>query len=194
MRVKLEQIADIRTGYTFREAVNRAERGGVPFVQMSDLEDLNQQNISRLKRTNMKIRPDWVLQEGDLLIKARGTDFYPVIVQKELQGAVFTHPLLRLRLNQALALPEFIAWQLSQPKIQKQLLRFAAGTLVQVLNLDAFKELELDLPALRQQQCVQAIQPLIRREEKLLSLLAIKRKQLINKRICQFALNENRIK
>lgn len=40
MRVKLGQIAEIRTGYTLRKAMDKMERGGVLLIQMSDLEHL----------------------------------------------------------------------------------------------------------------------------------------------------------
>lgn len=180
MQIKLEQIADIRTGYTFRSAVNNTPQGDVLLIQMSDLEALNDHKINGIKSINMKIRsPEWTLKEGDILIKARGTDFIPVIVQKELHGAVFTHPLLRLRLNRQLAIPEFIAWQMSQPNVQRQLHRSSSGTSVQMLNLQNLKELELDLPSLNQQQKIQEMVLLMKHEENLLDLLTAKRKQFI---------------
>ncbi len=192
MQMKLEQIADIRTGYTFRGPVNKTERGSVLLIQMSDLEALNNGKIDKVKSLNMKIRsPEWTLQEGDLLMKARGTDFIPVTVHKELQGAVFTHPLLRLRLNRQFALPEFIAWQLSQPKVQKQLQRSASGTSVQMLNLQTLKELELDLPSLNQQQKIRDMAQLMKHEEKLLGLLTAKRKLFVGCSIKRLMNKEN---
>lgn len=180
MRVKLWQIADIRTGYTLREGLNKTIRGEILLIQMSDFEAIDQGMKDKVKTTNMKIRSsDWMLQEGDLLMKARGTDFNPVLVQKMFHGAVFTHPLLRIRINRERAIPEFMAWLLSQPNIQNQLQRLTSGTSLQMLKLDNLKELELDLPSLIRQHRVQEIVQLMKLEHKLLNHLTAKRKQLV---------------
>jgi restriction endonuclease S subunit len=185
MQVKLGQIADIRTGYA--GTVSKTGEGGVLLIQMGDLESLSEGNLGKIKSTNIKIRSsEWTLQEGDILIKARGTDFVPVTVQKELHGAVFTHPLLRLRLDRQLAVPEFIAWLLSQPRVRKQLQRSALGTSVQMLRLEDVKGLDLKLPSLPQQQKIGDLAQLMRREELLSNLLADKRKLFIHNSIKRF--------
>ncbi len=180
MQIKLKEIADIRTGYTFRNAINKKQHGDFLLIQMSDLDALNESKIDGIKSINMKIRSaEWTLKEGDILIKSRGTDFIPVTVQKELHGAVFAYPLLRLRLNRKFAIPEFIAWQMCQPKIQRQLHRASSGTSVQMLNLQNLKDLELNLPSMDQQHKIQEIVGLMKYEEKLLGLLTAKRKLFI---------------
>jgi hypothetical protein len=180
MRVKLGQIADIRTGYTLREGLDKTSRGKNLLVQMSDFESLNEGMVDRIKTTDIEIRSsDWLLQEGDLLIKARGTDFIPTIIQKMFHGAVFAHPLLRLRVDKKQAVPEFIAWRLSQTNIQVQLLRLTTGTSLQMLKLEHLKSLEIDLPPLCQQLKAQEIVQLMNQEQRILSLLKIKRKQLV---------------
>ena len=40
MRVKIEQVAEIRTGYAFRGAVNKIKGGARPLVQMRDFNTL----------------------------------------------------------------------------------------------------------------------------------------------------------
>lgn len=180
MQVKLGQIADIRTGYTIRQGLSKSTSGDKFLVQMSDFEALNQGTLDKIKTTNMKVRsPDWMLQEGDLLLKARGTDFDPVVVQKMFHGAVFTHPLLRIRVDRAYAVPEFIAWFLSRPNIQAQLQRLTSGTLLQMLKLEDLKGLELSLPSLDCQQKAQELVQLMNQEQKLLGHLKTKRKQLV---------------
>lgn len=180
MRVKLGQIADVRTGYTIRAELDWKGQGDRILIQMSDFEALNQGIVDKVKTTNMKVRsPDWLLQEKDLLVKARGTDFTPAIVQEMFHGAVFTHPLLRIRVDRTCAVPEFIAWLLSRPNIQAQLQRLTAGTLMQMLKLEDLKGLELYLPSLDRQQKIQELVQLMNREQKLLGHLKSKRKQLV---------------
>ncbi len=191
MQVKLGQIADIRTGYTIREGLSKSTAGDKFLVQMSDFEALNQGVVDKVKTTNMKVRSsDWMLQESDLLVKARGADFTPVVVKKMFHGAVFTHPLLRIRVDRAYALPQFIAWLLSRPNIQAQLQRLTAGTLLQMLKLEDLKGLELHLPSLDCQQKVQELVQLMNQEQKLLGHLMTKRKQLIGCSIEKLLLEE----
>lgn len=192
MQVKLGQIADIRTGYTIREGLGNSIPGDKFLVQMSDLETLNQGVVGKVKTTNMKVRsPDWMIQERDLLMKARGTNFTPVIVQKAFHGAVFAHPLLRIRIDREFAVPEFIAWFLSRPNIQAQLQRLTAGTSLQMLKLENLKGLELYLPSLDRQQKVQELVQLMNQEQKLLGHLKTKRKQLVGCSIEKLLLEES---
>lgn len=191
MQVKLGQIADIRTGYTVREGLSKSSPGEKFLVQMSDFEALNEGVVDKVKTTNMKIRsPDWILQERDLLVKARGSDFTPVIVQKAFHGSVFTHPLLRIRVDRELAVPEFIAWLLSRPHIQAQLQRLTAGTSLQMLKLDNLKGLELYLPSLDCQQKVKELVQLMKQEQKLLGHLKTKREQFVSCSIEKLLLEE----
>lgn len=192
MQVKLGQIADIRTGYTIREGLSKTSQGERYLVQMSDFKAVNEGIVDKVKTTNMKVRsPDWMLQERDLLVKARGTDFTPVIVQKAFHGAVFTHPLLRIRVDIEFAVPEFIAWLLSRPNIQMQLQRLTAGTSLQMLKLDNLKGLELYLPSLDRQKKVQELVQLMKEEQKLLGHLKMKRKQLVGCSIEKLLLEES---
>lgn len=181
MKIKLEQIAQIRTGYTLREGLDKMSPGETRLIQMSHIEALKEGTIDSLKTINMKIRtPDWTVQEGDLLMKARGTEFIPVVIQKVLEGAVFTHPLLRIRIDRNQAVPEFIAWLISQANVQVQFQRLIAGTSLQTLKLEHLKALEIDLPPLHQQAKVKEIVQLMQQEQTLLSLIMSKRNRFIS--------------
>lgn len=181
IHVQLGQIAEIRTGYTLRQGLDKADTGETPIVQMSDFEALREGHIEKVNTTNMRIRyPEWVLQEEDLLMKGRGNDLVPIVIHKVFQGALFTHPLLRMRINRELALPGYIAWVLSLSHIQSQLQRLTAGTLLQMLKIDHLKGLELSLPSLDRQHKIQEIVQLMNQEQKLLSHIKTKRKQLVS--------------
>lgn len=179
MRVKLGQIADVRTGYTIRTELDRKSQGDRVLIQMSDFEAIRRGCIEKSKKTTINARPDWLLEEEDLLLKARGSDFIPVIVSNSFQGAVYTHPLLRIRIDRRQAYPEFIVWFLSQPSIQVQLNRMTAGTSLQMLKLDQLKDLELNLPALEHQYRICEVVRLVNQEQNLLNQLQNKRKQLV---------------
>lgn len=180
MRVKLGQIADVRTGYTIRTEFDWKSHGDRILVQMSDFGPLRRGCFDRLKTTNMKIRKEWILEEEDLLIKARGSDFVPVVVPKSFHGAVYAHPLLRIRIDQRQAHPEFMAWLLSQSHIQTQLNRMTTGTSMLMLNLDHLKSLELNLPSLDRQRKICEVARLADYEQSLTKLLQKKRTQHVN--------------
>ncbi len=181
MRVKIEQVAEIRTGYAFRGAVNKIKGGARPLVQMSDFNPLRDGCFESVGTTNITIRSDeCLLQEGDILIKARGSDFTPLVVTKRLSGALFTHPLVRLRTNRKCLLPEFLFWLLSKARVQKQISQFSAGTVVKMLNLQHLKKLEVELPSLSRQEKVQELLELLGKEEMLQGQYLMKKKQYVS--------------
>jgi hypothetical protein len=186
MLVELGQIADIRTGYTIRKESDWINQGERILMQMSDFEALRKGSFEKFKMTNMRVRSEWTLEESDLLIKGRGSDFAPIIVPKSFQGAVYTHPLLRIRVDSTRANSEYIVWLLSQPKIQAQLNRMTAGTSLQILKLEQLKNLELTLPTLERQHKLCEIVRLANQEQHILNQLQIKRKQLVCCMIEQF--------
>ena len=180
MQVKLGQITDIRTGYTVREKLSKSSSGDKYLIQMKDFGAVNQGVVDKVQTANVKVRSlDSIAQEKDLLIKARGSDFIPVLIPKIFHGAMFAHPLLKIRVNREFAEPEFIAWFLSQPNIQAQLQRLTAGTALQTLRIDNLKGLELHLPSLDRQRKVLELVQLMEQEQKILNHLKTKRKQLV---------------
>lgn len=191
MLVELGKVADIRTGYTIRNGSDWTNQGERILVQMSDFEVMRRGDFDKLKMTNMKTRPEWMLEEADLLIKGRGSDFVPVVVPKSFQGAVFTHPMLRIRINREKASPEYIAWLLSQPDMQTQLNYMTVGTSLQILKLEQLKSLELNLPTLEQQQKICEVVRLINHEHYLLHQLQIRRNQLVRCIVEKFTTEES---
>lgn len=193
MRCRLGQVAEIRTGYAFRGAVDRTKKGDRLLVQMSDFNSLRDGCFESIGRTDVTIRSDeWLLQEGDILIKARGSDYIPLVVSKRMAGALFTHPLVRLRINRKSLLPEFLFWLLSKPKIQKRICQFSSGTVAKMLNLQHLKSLEIELPSISCQQKVKELLELSKEEESLQQQYVAKKKQLMSGAIERLLCNGER--
>jgi restriction endonuclease S subunit len=181
MRVRLGQIAEVRTGYAFRGAVDKTKKGDRLLVQMSDFNPLRDGCFESVGRTDLAIRSDeLLLQEGDILIKARGSDSFPLMVPKELDGALFTHPLVRLRTSRNGLLPEFLFWLLNKSNVQKQICQYSAGTVAKMLNLKHLKSLEIEVPPLSCQQKVKELLELLKEEEGLQRQYVAKKKQYVS--------------
>jgi len=104
--------------------------GGVLVAQMKDVDPsagLKWETVVRTELTGRK-EPDW-LQAGDILFVPRGQRFFASSIGPPPGLAVCGPHLVLLRLRPgARVTSDFLAWQINQPPVQKQLRIAAEGT------------------------------------------------------------------
>jgi hypothetical protein len=71
MMLKLSELFDIRTGYTFRDSVADLEHGDIGVVQAGDV---NAARLSKIPRINFS-GDKHLLEVGDIVLSARGGGF-----------------------------------------------------------------------------------------------------------------------
>ena len=77
MKQRMADIADIRSGYQFREKVEHDPHGSVPVIQIKDLTSDFQLQTNDLIRVTMPKMEPYRVEQGDVLFLARGIDFVP---------------------------------------------------------------------------------------------------------------------
>jgi restriction endonuclease S subunit len=170
---RLGTVAHVRAGHPFRGPIEKIEEGPVYAVQMKDLDPASGVDWRGIARTRLIGRrpPDW-LAPGDLLFVARGTRFYAVCVDAVPGPAVCGPHLFRLRVRSGCELlPEFLAWQISQPPFQRALQRAAEGSSQLSVRRPVLESLSLGIPPLADQERIVALARLARRERELHTLL-----------------------
>ena len=71
----LKDIADIRTGYSFRAKLEPDSEGNILVVQLKELSDKNTIDISTAVKINMQdVSDNYLLQKDDLVFRSRGMD------------------------------------------------------------------------------------------------------------------------
>lgn len=182
MQSKLNQLATVQMGYSFRSRLETTAGGSVAVIQMKDLLDDNTVGCDDLVRIDMEsVRDHHLAQEGDLVFRSRGHVNTAAVLLEDPGKAVVAAPLLRIRVtNPDMVLPEYLSWFISQRDAQIFLTSRAKGTVQKMISKHAVEELEVILPSLAKQRSIVELASLSTREQFLFEALAIKREQYIS--------------
>lgn len=151
MHVKLSDIADIRTGYSFRGKVEHDPAGKLAVIQMRDIRDVGYVDTTRCMYVKEgPAHRRHLLESGDVVMQARGSRFPAGVVEAPFHGiAAFglhvLHPVDKV-------LPSYLAWVLNQPTIRSTLDTMTQGTRIPFLSKSNLADLQFPLPALETQQ------------------------------------------
>lgn len=148
-------------------------------VQMKDLHAGNQIDWSATVRTELAGRkePDW-LKQGDLLFVSRGSRYHAVHVDQPPPMAVCGAHLFHLTVRDlGLVLPAFLAWQIGQQPVQRQLQQAASGSNQLSVAKTALETLVITVPPMRTQRLLVDIAEAALRERTVLTALILNREQ-----------------
>lgn len=188
--MKLTQIADISSGYTFRERLDAYPDGDIAVLQMKNISPDDKVLTEDLPRVGlMDLKPRQVLQAGDVLLRARGQFHTAAVVTGGLDKAVAAAPLMLIRVSSAKVLPEYLCWFINHPVTQAKLVNLAAGSYVRTLNKAAIEELEVPLPPVGRQRQIVEIAELGRQEKSLLTRIAERKGRLLEEILAHHARN-----
>ena len=174
-------LAELRVGYPFRGAIEPVARGAVAVVQMKDVAPSGVLDWSRVVRTELTGRkaPDW-LQAGDVLLVARGSRFYAVVLDEIVKDAVCGPHLCHVRLKRnSTVLPRFLAWQINQPPIQRLLRQAAEGSSQLSIRRAELEALPICVPPKAAQERIVRLADAARQERMLLEKLIENRERML---------------
>lgn len=181
-QVILADIADIRPGYPFREAVKDRSDGAVAVVQIKNIDPDAGIDWSGLARTDLTGRrePDW-LRQGDVLFTARGNRNAAAPVGEITIKAVSAPHLFVVRVTAPdQVLPAFLAWLMNQGNAQRYFAQEATGSYITSIRKQALLDMPLRLPSLEKQRLVVELDRAARQERQILEKLIANRKQQIS--------------
>jgi hypothetical protein len=178
MKAKLKSVCEmIRMGYTFRSRFEPDPSGNIHVIQMRDINQHNRivcEKPARWEAKNMK--PSLLLEEGDVLLQARGFKNTAALVPGGLGIAIASAPLMILRLDCSKVLPEYIWWFLNHPQTQARLLQGTTGAQVRLISKSVLEQLDVVLPTLLRQKKIAKVAALAEREQELMEIIRKKRK------------------
>lgn len=151
MDVRLADVAEIRTGYSFRGKIADDPLGTLAVVQMKDVRDighLDSEGCIRIREEPAHRRH--LLQSGDVVLQARGSTFPAGMVEAPFHGiAAFGLHVLHLS-NKVLS--EYLVWALNHPTLQAAMSGMAQGSSVPFLSKSSLESLPIPLPPLATQR------------------------------------------
>jgi restriction endonuclease S subunit len=179
------QIADlcgIHSGHTARGRLEPAPEGGVPTIQLRDLDVEGAGLSSSLPRFALGTFSERCLvRGGEVIFRSRGEPNIAVeIAQALAEPAAVIVPLFILRPDVARVLPGYLAWAINQPAAQRSLGAEAQGTGLRMVSISALGRLDIPVPDLETQRRIVEADALAKREARLLCQLAARREQLFS--------------
>jgi hypothetical protein len=191
MKLLLKKIASLQMGYTFRRRLDFMGKGTTAVVQMKDLSDENIVDCSKLMRVDMAdVKTHHLIRPGDIVFRSRGLVNTAAILTEDPGPAVVAAPLIRIRVDARIVLPAYLAWYINQPAAQAFLASRAKGTAQKMISKQALDNLEVRAPSLGCQHAVVEVAHLADKEQRLLKMIAERRRNFISTRLAQLTEGE----
>ena len=179
MKNKLQDIALVQMGLSFRSRIEPDAEGNVAVIQMRDLTEdkLDYRTLTTSNITGINERH--LVQCKDLIFRSRGKTTTATIVDRELGRAVVAAPLFIIRATSEKVLPEYLYWFINLSSSQAFLHSRATGTAMIMIGKSALDALEIPLPNLETQARIVALADLLNKEQRLMRALAEQKEKLV---------------
>lgn len=193
--LKLSQIAKVAAGHPFRGKIIESSGSDILVVQMKDATDEGISWMSCVQtRLDSKRTPAW-LSLGDILVAARGSHNYAILVDESLDGrkALAAPHFFVVTCQQRTVLPEYLLWLLSQGPCQRYFQKEAEGSLTKSIRRQVVENTPIAIPPLEQQRSVIALAKTLKQEQKLANQL-IHNGQILMDRLASDVMNRPEFK
>lgn len=192
MKFTLKKIASIQMGYSFRMRLDFMDQGQIAIVQMKDLNDENRVDCKDLMRVGMNtVKEHHLVRPGDIVFRSRGQVPTAAILIEDPGPAVVAAPLLRIRVDQNVVLPDYLVWYINQPSSQALLLSRAKGTSLKMISKRALESLDVTVPPIEKQRAIAELAALANEEQRLLKKIADWRSYYISTKLMQLAVGDS---
>lgn len=178
----MKDIAEIRSGYLFRSGLDNDPRGNLQVVQLKDVNDQGRLTTGNLVKINfINIKNRYLLEEGDVLFKAKSNKHMAAVVDKSSMPMVATAHYLIIKIKHKFLLPRCLAWFINRKPGQKYFSSHSEGTHIPVVKKKVLGELAVEIPPLEIQEKIVKTFDLFLKEKELSEKLIKRREQYIEK-------------
>ncbi len=158
MYKKLEEIAEISTGYTFRKSIQDVSEGDIQVLQAKNiLPDGEITDIDELTKIDSStMRDPFLLKYNDIILVAKGFgigSFRSAVFKEEVKNILPSSSVIILRVKDILALPKYLADYFNSEAGQKSLIQITSGgSVIQSLSVKDLKNLKIPIPPIKKQK------------------------------------------
>ncbi len=184
----LTEIADLRSGFTFRGKIEEVADGNAHVVQIKDVRQLQDEKGSDLICSGDLPCIHWEgkdnawIAPGTVLLPSRGGYFRSAVVSLDNAGlpVVASSQFILITPTSSLVIPEFLSWSLNRPRMQRYLGEIASqGSSIPMLSTATAKELKLEIPGLETQHRILRLNKLWEQEQQLTRALLKNREAML---------------
>lgn len=175
----LSEISTISAGHPFRGKIPESPGSGIYAVQMKDVSVSQGINWAGCIETEPMGRSAAWLEQGDILVAARGNHNYAVLVADAPPAAVAAPHFFVVRAKGHALLPEFLVWLLNQRQCQRYFDQNAEGSVTKSIRRSVLEATPIAIPPLERQQVVMRLVSTLKREQQVLHLLVHRNETLL---------------
>lgn len=171
--VPIRQVANIRTGYTFRELTSGKETSEVLGLHIRDIRDSKVVEPKRLSNIIWQGRSELpALQPGEVVFAAKGNNNRAALFLDQEHKVIPSNQFLVLSVRTTEYLsPGFLCWVLNYTPTQQRMAEFQSGTSMFSISKQALGALSIPLPSLEDQKKILHLDDLLERERLLTEAL-----------------------
>jgi len=171
MKVRLDEIADVQSGYIERKSKKSAEPKYISIIQLRDLNVNGTINYDNVKQQEISSNDRYPrLYPGDVIFAAKGSKRSAGVIDRELKEATVSNHYLLVRIRDDFkdrVLPGYLAFYMRQKPAMDYFDRCASGSHIPFVSAAALKELEVEIPMAEKQKKLAELGELIGREYEL---------------------------
>ena len=185
--MNLDEYVAIRTGLVFsRKEAQLGENCPIyPALSLKNITEDGQILLAKIEKYSAvePLKEEYFTQEGDVLLRLSTPYTAVVITEKEVDLLVPSHfAIIRAK---EMVDPRYLRWWLT--KKRKWFYKVASGgTMMGTVSSGYVAQMPFEPPPLEKQRKIGELLELVNRERQLLSLLVVKKKQLIDRVLINF--------
>jgi restriction endonuclease S subunit len=186
--LKLGDCAKIRTGLVLsrKEATSGAETHQYTALTLKALTENGVIDLDATEPYNavVTLKRDYFTHKGDILLRLSAPYTVTLILENEEDLLVSAHFSI-IRVNRGQLDPDYLHWWLTRNR--KRFYKAASGaSMMGTISSGYVGQMDILLPPIAEQRNIGNLVQLVYREQQLLSLLAQKKKQLIDSALCSY--------
>ncbi|MGE5109765.1 MAG: restriction endonuclease subunit S [Acidobacteriaceae bacterium] len=188
MKRRLKEVAELRTGFSFRGRIERDPTGDANVLQMKDFDGNRRivpETMTKVSRHEVDERQ--FLRVGDVVFQSRGQTNFAAVVPQHMPPAILAAPMILIRCQESTFDANFAAWVLNEASERGDLAALAAGTSVKIISKSSLENFEVPVPPLQVQREIATIAQLAKQEQELAINIARRRKLAVSQMLAQKA-------
>lgn len=165
---KLNDIAEVILGFTFRTTLKETVDGNIAVLQAKNISDeitINSRDLATIYLD--KIRTNALAKNNDVVISSRG-NFKSAVIRSDKLPIIAASSTYLLRLHFKEVLPEYLSVYLNSKYGQKLIKERTTGVVISALPKKDLEDLEIITPSIKNQQKAVAVYENDLRYQKLL--------------------------
>ncbi len=183
MRKPLKDIAEIRSGHTFRGKIPEDTEGNYHVLQIKDVRNkwkIYPKNLPLIRAIDVTYSN--FLESNDVVMPARGEHYNAAVFKLDnnsIKQVIPSNQLFILKIKRNQALPGYLCWYLNQNETQEYLKSEIRGTNIPFISKESLSHLMVRLPSIETQKKIVELIECWEREKELTEQLMQNRETML---------------